>query len=94
VFRDSFLSINEEEISASNVTIIEHQNGEVQFIIPNQYSIKTVEIIDLLGRTIYNLNGNRYSETYDLSSLSQATYIAKITLSNGQVISKKAVKRK
>ena len=94
VFRDSFLSINEEEISANSVTIIEHQNGEVQFKVPNQYEIKKIEIIDLLGRTIYNLKGNSNSETYNLSNLSQATYIAKITLTNGQVISKKAVKRK
>ena len=76
------------------MTIIEHQNGEVQFKVPNQYEIKKIEIIDLLGRTIYNLKGNSNSETYNLSNLSQATYIAKITLTNGQVISKKAVKRK
>ena len=94
VFRDSFLSINEEELTSNNLTIIEHNNGQVQFIVPNQYEIKKIEIIDLLGRTIYNLNGNSYSETYNLSNLSQATYIAKITLSNGQVISKKGMKRK
>jgi hypothetical protein len=94
VFRDAFLSINEEELTSNNLTIIEHNNGQVQFIVPNQYEIKKVEIIDLLGRTIYNLKASSYSETYNLSSLSQATYIAKITLSNGQVISKKVVKRK
>ncbi|MFL0353235.1 choice-of-anchor D domain-containing protein [Xanthomarina sp. GH4-25] len=94
VFRDSFLSINEEELSGSNVSIIELQNGDVQFTVPSQFEIKSVEIIDMLGRTIYNLKGNSSSETYNLSNLSQATYVAKITLSNGQVISKKAVKRK
>ncbi|GGG38259.1 hypothetical protein GCM10010976_07480 [Bizionia arctica] len=94
VFRDSALSINEEEVSASNVTIIEHSNGEVQFTVPSPYQIKSVEIMDLLGRTIYKLKGSSSSETYDLSNLSQATYIAKISLTNGQVISKKAVKRK
>lgn len=94
VFRESFLSINEEELSANNITIIELQNGEVQFKVPHAYQIKTVEIIDLLGRTVYRLKGDSATETYNLSNLSQATYIAKITLSNGQVISKKAVKRK
>jgi hypothetical protein len=94
VFRDSFLSINEEEISTSQVSIIEHANGEVQFTVPNTYEIKSIQIMDLLGRTIYQLKGDSHSETYDLSNLSQATYIAKITLSDGQVISKKAVKRK
>ncbi|GGG38265.1 GEVED domain-containing protein [Bizionia arctica] len=93
VFRDSFLSIHEEELNANNVTIIEHQNGEVQFTVPSPYEIKHIEIIDLLGRPIYKLKGTSYSETYDLSNLSQATYLAKITLSNGQTITKKAVKR-
>ena len=94
VFRDSFLSINEEELSVNNLTIIELQNGDVQFKVPNQYEIKTVEIIDILGRSIYSLKGDSSKETYNLSNLSQATYIAKITLTNGQVITKKAVKRK
>lgn len=94
VFKNSFLSIDDNEISANQVSIIEHANGEIQFTVPSQYEIKAVEIIDLLGRTIYKLKGNSSSETYDLSNLSQATYIAKITLANGYVVSKKAVKRK
>src|SRR5690606_34071495 len=71
VFRDSFLSVNEEEISANNLTIIELQNGEVQFTVPSQHKIQSVEIIDLLGKTIYNLKGNSSTETYNLSNLSQ-----------------------
>ncbi|TYA60215.1 InlB B-repeat-containing protein [Formosa maritima] len=94
VFRDSFLSINEEALSVTNLTIIELQNGEVQFKVPSQYEIKTVELIDLLGRTIYKLNGQSSIETYNLSNLSQATYVAKVTLANGQVLTKKVVKRK
>lgn len=94
VFRDSFLSVNEEEISANNLTIIELQNGEVQFTVPSQHKIQSVEIIDLLGKTIYNLKGNSSTETYNLSNLSQATYVARVTLASGQVLTKKAVKRK
>src|SRR5690606_22376476 len=94
VFRDSFLSVNEEEISANNLTIIELQNGEVQFTVPSQHKIQSVEIIDLLGKTIYNLKGNSSTETYNLSNLSQATYVARVTLANGQVLTEKAVKRK
>ncbi|MFV0573044.1 MAG: choice-of-anchor D domain-containing protein [Xanthomarina gelatinilytica] len=94
VFRDSFLSVNEEEISANNLTIIELQNGEVRFTVPPQHKIQSVEIIDLLGKTVYNLKGNSSTETYNLSNLSQATYVARVTLANGQVLTKKAVKRK
>lgn len=94
VFRDSFLSINEEELTSNHVSIIEHDNGEVTFKVPSQYKIQTVDIIDLLGRTVYNLKGNSSTETYNLSNLSQATYVARVTLANGQVLTKKAVKRK
>jgi hypothetical protein len=55
--------------------------------------MKSIEIIDLLGRTVYNLNANSNIETYNLSNLSNATYIAKVKLSNGQTITKKAIKR-
>lgn len=94
VFRDSFLSVNEEELTSNHVSIIEHDNGEVTFKVPSQYKIQTVDIIDLLGRTVYNLKGNSSTETYNLSNLSQATYVARVTLANGQVLTKKAVKRK
>ncbi|HLV13656.1 MAG TPA: T9SS type A sorting domain-containing protein, partial [Xanthomarina sp.] len=94
VFRDSFLSIDENEVIANQVSIIEHANGEVQFIVPANHSIRSIDIIDMLGRTIYKLKGSASTETYNLSNLSQATYVAKITLSSGQVLTKKAVKRK
>jgi hypothetical protein len=63
-------------------------------VVGNNLNIKAVEIIDMLGRTLYNLTGSNASEVYELSNLSQAAYIAKVTLSNGQIITKRAVKRK
>jgi len=54
--------------------------------------IFNVEVLDILGRQIYNLQGSNSNEVYDLSILSNTAYIAKVTLSNGQVITKKAVK--
>ena len=73
--------------------ITELQNGDVQIKVGNTHTIKHVAIIDVTGRVVYNLQGNDSIEVYDLSKLSQAAYIAKITLSNGQVISKKAIKQ-
>src|SRR5690606_35900764 len=43
VFRDSFLSVNEEELTSNHVSIIEHDNGEVTFKVPSQYKIQTVD---------------------------------------------------
>jgi hypothetical protein len=42
---------------------------------------------------VYQLKGNHHTETYNLSQLSKAAYIAKVSLANGQTLHKKAVKR-
>ncbi|MGJ8551014.1 choice-of-anchor D domain-containing protein [Winogradskyella wichelsiae] len=94
VFRqEDVLSTDDNVIDANTITITELHNGMVEFRIGNTHTIKQIAIIDITGRVIYNLKGNTSTEVYDLSKLSKAAYIAKITLSNGQVISKKAIKQ-
>lgn len=94
VFNEDALSINEFNASISNLSIIELNSGKVQFkFTHSNLEMSSIEIIDLLGRTIYNLKANSNTETYNLSNLSNATYIAKVKLSNGQTITKKAIKR-
>lgn len=94
VFRTSTLSIKDNLIDANGVTITELTNGDVEFKLnSNQHTITNIDILDMLGRRVYNLKGNSTSEVYNLSLLSKSAYIAKITLSNGQVISKKALKQ-
>ncbi|MGJ8551013.1 GEVED domain-containing protein [Winogradskyella wichelsiae] len=94
VFNPLTLSIKDNIIDANTITITELQNGMVEFRVKNTHTIKQVAIIDLTGRRIYNLKGNSATEVYNLSKLSQAAYIAKITLSNGQVLNKKAIKQR
>ena len=93
VFQPSALSVNENEILPSDLSIVELGDGDVKFSVGNNLKIKHVEIIDVVGRTIYQLKGNNDVEVFNLSRLSQAAYIARVTLSNGQTISKKAIKR-
>ncbi|MFC5194067.1 GEVED domain-containing protein [Bizionia hallyeonensis] len=94
VFRDSTLSVDDYVISNINLSIIELMDNNVKFSIgSNHATIKSVEIIDMLGRTLYKFKGSTNTETYNLSNLSSATYIAKVTLSNNQVLVKKAVKK-
>ncbi|WP_299225293.1 choice-of-anchor D domain-containing protein [uncultured Psychroserpens sp.] len=93
VFQRETLSTAENQLTNNDLKIIELNNGSVEFSVGNTISIKHVEIIDLLGRTIYNLDGDGTTEVYDLSSLSQSAYIAKVTLSNGQIITKRAIKK-
>ncbi len=94
VFNPQALSIDNVNLDPNSLTINELNNGNVKFSIKgNAHTIQNVEIIDLLGRVIYNLHGSSSSEVYNLSKLSKAAYIAKVQLSNGQIITKKAIKR-
>jgi hypothetical protein len=94
VFQSEALSTGENEIDANQLSIIELQNGSVKFSVGNNLTIDTIDIIDLLGRTLYNLKGNNSTEIFELNNLSQTVYLAKVTLSNGQTITKRSVKRK
>ncbi|WP_111682447.1 lamin tail domain-containing protein [Winogradskyella tangerina] len=93
VFRANALSIDDNTISSNDLSITELSNGDVRIKVNEALTIEAVEILDLLGRRIYSLKGSSASEVYDLSKLSNAAYIAKVTLSNGQIISKKAIKQ-
>jgi hypothetical protein len=94
VFQPEILSVGEQEIASNDLTIIELQNGSVKFSVGQNLTINTIEIIDLLGRTLYMLKGHNSTEIFDLPNLSQSAYIAKVSLSNGQTITKRAIKRK
>ena len=93
LYQTEALSVGESEISTNDLTIIELQDGSVKFSVNQNVTIDTIEIIDLLGRTLYNLKGNTSTEVFRLNNLSQSVYIAKVNLSNGQTITKRAIKR-
>lgn len=94
VFRAEALSIDEASLNENALTITELSNGEVAFSVGRDFNLSNVTIFDLLGREIYNLPASQSREVYNLSQLGKAAYIAKVTLSNGQVISKKAIKQR
>lgn len=93
VFTRDTLSINEGKFDSNSLQIIELPNGDVQFKLSSTFEMKSIEIVDLLGRTLYKLDAQGNSQTFSLNNLSQATYLAKVKLSNGKVITKKAIKR-
>jgi hypothetical protein len=94
VFQPEALSVIENEIDSNGLTIIELPNGNVKFSVGNSLTITTIEIIDLLGRTLYRLTAENAIEIVELNNLSQTVYLAKVSLSNGQTITKRAVKRR
>ncbi len=93
VFNANALSTKEHTLDSNDLTITELSDGTVQIKINSNLTITNVEILDITGRKIYSLQGHNSTEVYDLSQLSKAAYIAKVKLSNEQVISKKAIKR-
>ena len=92
VFQPTTLSID-EAISSNNLTIIDMPDGSVKFKVGDNHIISSIEIIDLLGRSLYNLEGSSSEGVYFLPQLSQSAYVAKVTLGNGQTLTKKAVKQ-
>ncbi|WP_055447455.1 lamin tail domain-containing protein [Lacinutrix mariniflava] len=94
VFNTNTLSTENFESNSQNLSIVELQNNDVKFSIASKdLTIKRVKILDVLGREIYYFRGSEKTETYNLSNLSSSIYIAKIELSNGSIITKKAIKK-
>ena len=94
VFQTNSLSTNEFEVNNTTLTIIELQNNDVKFAIASkELTIKTVEILDVIGRSVYQFRGSKKTEIYNLSNVSTSVYFAKIKLSNGEIIIKKAIKK-
>jgi len=101
VFNDRFeihfksLSLASEEpiTQTEELFINELSNGHVQFSIGQHLTIKSVEIIDLLGRIVHSFKANKHTEIYDLKHISHAVYIARVVLSNDQIVTKRILKR-
>lgn len=94
VFQENALGIEEFDVSQSDLTIIELSDGRVQFNIGKSQTIQKVVIFDVVGREMYRLNGNSSTEIYNLDRLKPSAFVAQVELSNGQVITKKALKSK
>ncbi|XMO87751.1 T9SS sorting signal type C domain-containing protein [Algibacter sp. AS12] len=91
-FSASVLSTESNSLETNALKIVELDDNHVQFTASN--NIKSISIFDLLGRQLYQFEGNNTSETYNLSQLNSGSiYIAKVELSSGAIITKKAVKK-
>ncbi|MGE5943381.1 MAG: T9SS type A sorting domain-containing protein [Flavobacteriales bacterium] len=93
MFNNQSLSTDELLADVNSLKIIDVDSEQVQFTVSNDVMIKKVSIFDILGRKLYHFKGQSNSETYHLSNLKNNIYIAKVELSNGAVITKKAVKK-
>ncbi|TYB75977.1 T9SS sorting signal type C domain-containing protein [Bizionia saleffrena] len=93
VFTQPSLATESFIVSENFLIIFEDRNNETTFKVANNHNIDSVKIYDVYGRLLYDLKGVNNSETYHLSQVNSAAYIAKVTLRNGQIITKKALKK-
>ena len=93
IFSQDALSVNNTIANENALSIIEHKNGDVQFKLNAPNKISNIKIIDLQGRVLYDYEVDSKDEVLKLSNLSRAPYIAKVTLDNNFVITKKAIKK-
>ncbi|WP_339916085.1 hypothetical protein [Yeosuana marina] len=91
VFQTAALSTDTATLESNTVKIFKQGQNQVCFKVANNTSIKSINIIDLQGRMLYKLKGVNNEETYNLPHLNQSIFIANIELSNGALVTKKAI---
>ncbi|MCK0123027.1 choice-of-anchor D domain-containing protein [Gelidibacter sp. F2691] len=92
-YKSSTLALEEPITLTEELIITELGNGDVQFTIGQHLTIKSIEIMDLLGRIVHSIKASKHTEIYDLKHVSQAVYIARVVLSNDRVVTKRILKR-
>ncbi len=90
---DTTLSVSDIATNENTLQIIQLDNDQVNFKTGTSETIKSIIIYDLYGRKLYQFEGQNSSETFRLSNINTAVYIAQVQLSNNAVITKKAIKR-
>ena len=93
LFKNKTLGTSNYFLTEKEVIIKEIDNEFYQISVPINWTIKKLEIIDVLGRTIYISIGTGSSVIYEVSKLSNSIYLMKVTLQNGGVVIKKAIKK-
>ena len=94
VFNEGILSNNDTNSIGGNLSIIELENNNVRFSITNTTAtINSVRLLNLLGQELYHFDGKEKVEVYNLANLNAVPYIAQVKLSNGMLITKRAVKK-
>lgn len=93
VFKDQALSTENTIADQNKLVLVELPNEKLHISMTAPLTMTSIEIIDLLGRTLHHLAGHYTTTIVDLSHLNQAVYLVKIKLSNGRSIIKRRIKK-
>lgn len=88
---ENLLSL-ESEKQEDRLLVKNLEAENVQFSAPENLAIKELQIVDLLGRIIYEYKGGKKSITINLVRVSGVVYFAKVKFSNNEIIVKKLLK--
>lgn len=86
------LGINDEASESLDV-LYSNDKEKIILINPNQVEVKSIELFNILGQSIYtieNISESGYSE-YEVKNLSTGTYIIKLYAASGSVSTKKVL---
>lgn len=90
VFRNNVLS-NNDFVSEDQLNITKDLSS-FNFSMKNGSKIESIEVYDLLGRLLLDINGNNQREiSINTSKLNDKIFIARVHLNNNQSISKKII---
>jgi len=93
-FNESLLTSDTTKTLQEILTVIELDDGSLKLSVSKFMKMNRIEIIDLSGRILYDIKLNNSSVILRMDNLSQTTYFAKVLLSNGSSLIKKAIKLK
>ncbi|AUP81140.1 T9SS type A sorting domain-containing protein [Flavivirga eckloniae] len=92
VFKEE--TLNTTEINLDDLTIF-HNNSisELKVLNPNAVNIETLSLFDVTGKEVKkeSINNSKKAYTYSTKQLRNGVYIAKVILSNNQVLNKKII---
>ncbi|MBT8253580.1 MAG: T9SS type A sorting domain-containing protein, partial [Bacteroidia bacterium] len=93
VFTNETLGLDDTEVR-NGLIVYEDTNGVFNIKVSDANRISAIEVTDLLGRYVYRIDGlETVHHQFDGLKLSQATYLIRVSLENGVVLTKKVVKR-
>ena len=93
VFNSESLSVYDYLYELDNLIIAKNEIGRINISTKQRAPLKNIKIFDIVGRELYDLNlNNEIEASLNLKSLNNSLFIAKATLSDGKVLTKKGLR--
>ncbi len=92
VFSRNALNTNSNELLNGNNLIVSNTNSQVLVKVSGETTMKNIQVYDVIGKLISNVNVNTNEITLQGNYQTGAVYFVKVILQNGQTLNKKFIK--